>query len=499
MSFDQVLYILWQRRGVIGFSFASVLIGAVLTMLLVPARYDAVATASIDASALDPVANTQLSGPATALMLMQGNLVALAKSNQVALEVVKRTNLASVPDLVKEYRSSKDSAIVDVNQWIANQIVQNVDAKFGDKSIGASTSNVLNLTYKSRDPRDSATMANAFLGAFIDAAIAMKAAFAQQSADWFNPQIDKLRGDLAKTKRALADFQVQNNLVGPTANADAESDQLTAVTAELSKTRAELVSLKSLYAGAPAAVTESNDAQTVDQQTLTALRSNLSLVEAEITKLQREIGSNNPKLQERLSTKRSLKDQIDTLIAENRRRLAERIAAHEDKIASLEKARAAQVKSMIDVQNKREQLAVLKLDVETRQAELERASHAATQARMQGQYSFSNITILDKATPPTEAAFPKLIIVGPVALIAGLLLGLTSALFAEVFDRRIRASADLDFVTEAPVLGTLVNTRETRKPSRADPTIRRRLGGLAKFVQRLSLGGAVRGRAAGAD
>lgn len=110
---------------------------------------------------------------------------------------------------------------------------------------------------------------------------------------------------------------------------------------------------------------------------------------------------------------------------------------------------------MIDVQNKREQFASLAHEVEARQLELEKASLAASQARLQGQYSFSNISVLDKATPPVDPAFPKPIIVAAASIILGLFLGLVLALFAEVFDRRIRSAADLEFVTGSPVLVAL--------------------------------------------
>jgi len=450
MSFAQVMYILWKRMGVISITFFSTLLAAVLFVLIVPPRYEGVASATLDSGALDPVNNTQMvSGSSSSVLLVQGNLVGLAKSNQVALEVVKRLSLAADPTTIADYNSSKAKGVVDVSQWVANQLLDNVDAKFAQQS------NVLNITYKSRDPVQSAALANAFLGAFIDAAITMRSGYAQQSANWFSPQLENLRGELAKAKKTLADFQINNNFVGPTNVADTENDQLTAVTADLSKTKAELVSLKSQLATSATATAESNEAQMVDQQSLTTLRNNLSVINAEITKFQREIGINNPKLQERLSTKRALLSQINELIANHHKKLAERIEALQAKALALEKARAEQIKKMIDVQNKREQFASLTHEVEARQLELEKASLAASQARLQGQYSFSNISVLDKATPPVDPAFPKPIIVAAASIILGLFLGLVLALFAEVFDRRIRSAADLEFVTGSPVLVTL--------------------------------------------
>ena len=92
-------------------------------MLFVPARYDAVATASIDPGQADPITG-QLIGGATTTGLLQGNLVALAKSDRVAREVVKRLNLASDPDTIESYRGSEAFGRVDISEWVATQALR---------------------------------------------------------------------------------------------------------------------------------------------------------------------------------------------------------------------------------------------------------------------------------------------------------------------------------------------------------------------------------------
>ena len=55
MSLQQVLYILWRRLWIVVLAFASTLLGAAAVVVFVPARYDAVATASIDPGQADPI------------------------------------------------------------------------------------------------------------------------------------------------------------------------------------------------------------------------------------------------------------------------------------------------------------------------------------------------------------------------------------------------------------------------------------------------------------
>jgi polysaccharide biosynthesis transport protein len=453
MSLQQVLYILWRRLWIVVLAFASTLLGAAAVVVFVPARYDAVATASIDPGQADPISGEFTS--TSSIGIPQGNLVALATSNQVALEVVKRLDLTSNPATISGYNGSGSAGVVDINQWMATEILKHEEVKFGLQS------NVINITYKSPSPIQSARMANSFLSSFIDAAIAAKGTAGQQAAQWFDPQIEKLRSELVAAHDKLAQFQIKANLLAPTTG-DSENDQLQATTAELSKAKAELVSLENQLTEPPEAAAESNESQSIDLSALTSLMGNLSTVNAEISKLQVAVGAGNPKLVERLSTRKSLMDQIQAQIDEYRKKLQYRIAALKGKVAALEAARADQMKKMIGVQAKRDELASLTREVDFRQDQLDRAAKAAGQARLQSQLSFSNISVIDKAVPPTSAASPKLLLVWGGGVGLGLALGIILALLTEALDRRIRHSSDLDFIVSVPVLGELVRTSRSR-------------------------------------
>ncbi len=193
-----------------------------------------------------------------------------------------------------------------------------------------------------------------------------------------------------------------------------------------------------------------------------------------------EVGAGNPKLVERLSTRKSVLDQIQAQIKDYHQKLADRIEAQKGKVAFLEKAREGEMKRMIDVQAKREQIASLTRDVEFRQGEVDNASKAAAQARLQSQLSFSNIAIIDKATPPTTASFPKPILVAVGSVGLGLALGLILALIAEALDRRVRYVSDLDFAASVPVLGEFRGTSRAKIKIRKVALSRRSVRALSK-------------------
>jgi succinoglycan biosynthesis transport protein ExoP len=451
MSPQQILLILRKRLWMIMLAFASTMAGAGGIMLLVPPRYDASATASVDAGQLDPVTG-QASGAATMLRILQGNLVALAQSQRVATEVVKRLNLARDPNIAAAYQSSSSRDRVSIEEWIASEyLVKNLDAKFTEGS------NILTIKYKSNSSTQAALIANTFLSAFLDAAVELKASAAQQTAQWLDPQMEKMRADLKLASEKLGKFQRDANSLAPTVGNDTETNQLVAITTELTNAKSQLLLLQSQTnpknQGAGA---EKNLSLLPDSSTLIAIKQNLATVIAEIGKVQAEVGENNPKLINLRATRRSLEDQI-------RAEVSSRDKALKEQIQFLDQAREAQMQKLISQQAQRDQLSSLQREVQMRQEQIDSAAKSAETARLQSRLSFMNISTLDSATPPSSPAFPKFTIVMLLGVGAGMALGVIFALLAEALDRRIRVLSDLEFAASAPVLGTLLGAAGSRR------------------------------------
>jgi uncharacterized protein involved in exopolysaccharide biosynthesis len=140
-----------------------------------------------------------------------------------------------------------------------------------------------------------------------------------------------------------------------------------------------------------------------------------------------------------------------------RQHLKERIGLVQTQIASLEQEQEQAQKVLIDIQSQRDRLGQLQHDVEFRAEQLNARERAAEQAKLKSKLTFSDMTVLDKATPPIDPAFPKPFIVMPVGIVAGLALGLILALLAEAADRRVRFPVDLELAAGAPFLGSIGN------------------------------------------
>ena len=452
MSVSQVLVILMRRGWIVVLTLLTAMITAGGVLLFVPGRYDAVATASIDPGSVDPVSETT-TGIAS-VMLMQGNIISLVTSERVALDVVKRLNMTANPQVQESFRGSSSFGREGVEDWMASSLLKNIDPKF---TIGT---NVLSIKYKSGDPNQAALLANAFLAATIDGSVAMKAAAADQTARWFAPQLEDLRKDVESARVALEAFQAKANMVAPTVGGDSETSQYMAISAELSQATALLTALQSrLTSGATQL---SNDPTDPDLQILANLKEKLSTSEATIEAVKGTLGPNNPKMVAEQANVASMRKQMAEATEKMRQHLQERIATTQSQIASLEDAQARAQTKLISVQAQRDRMGELERDVAFRVEQLNARERAAEQAKLQSKLTFSDITVLDKATPPIDPAFPRPIIVIPVGIGAGLALGLILALLAESTDRRVRFPFDLEDAASAPFLGSLDTARRSR-------------------------------------
>jgi len=452
VSVSQVLLILLRRAWIVVLALLTTTIVAGGVLLFVPGRYDAVATASIDPGNIDPI--SEMSSGLGAIGLMQGNILSLVSSQRVATDVVKRLNLTDNPQVQQNFRKSPSFGRESIEEWMAASLVANVDPKF---NIGT---NVLAIKYKSGDPNQAALIANAFLAATIDGSVAMKAADADQTARWFAPQIEELRKELDEARAALQAFQAKTNVVAPTQGGDRETSQYMAISDQLSTARATLTALQSRLTSGSTDL--SNDPTDPDLQILAGLKEKLTTDEDEIAASKGVLGPNNPKMVAQQANLASVRKQIGEAAGKMRQHLKERIDLTQTQIASLETEQERAQRSLIEVQAQRDRLSQLQRDVGFRADQLNARERAAEEAKLKSKLTFSDMTVLDKASPPISPSFPKPFVVLPVGIVAGFALGLILALLAEAADRRVRFPVDLEHSASAPFLGALDAGRHSR-------------------------------------
>ena len=232
-----------------------------------------------------------------------------------------------------------------------------------------------------------------------------------------------------------------------------------AIAQELSTARAGLTALQSRLTTGTTDL--SNDPTDPDLQILAGLKEKLSSAEAEVGPPR---APSAPTIRRWWPNRRiSPSSQADCRRDRENARASER--AHRDAASPDHRARG-RARSRAEGADRGSRparpLAQLQRNVDFLVEQLNAREKVAEQAKLKSKLTFSDMTVLDKAAPPVEPAFPKPFIVVPVGIAAGLALGLILALLAEAADRRVRFPIDLEYSASAPFLGALDGARRSR-------------------------------------
>ena len=107
---------------------------------------------------------------------------------------------------------------------------------------------------------------------------------------------------------------------------------------------------------------------------------------------------------------------------------------------------------VLEINRTRDELSVLKKDVEMAQKAMDTTAQRFTETSMEGQANHSDVSLLSPALPPGSPASPKVGLNIALSVVLGALLGIGLGLVIELLDRRVRSSNDVANLLRVPVI-----------------------------------------------
>jgi len=185
------------------------------------------------------------------------------------------------------------------------------------------------------------------------------------------------------------------------------------------------------------------------------LKTSIASAEGKLADLSDREGKNHPEVLSAKAELASLREKLRLEIATIVNSINASVTIAKQRELQLRATIAAEKQKVLELGNKRDELAVITREVESAQRSYDEAMQRFTQTRLQGEASQTNIAILNVAVPPLEASSPRVLLNVALAGLLGSLLGLMAALGIEMMDRRVRGVEDLEFALDLPVLGLL--------------------------------------------
>lgn len=451
MTFGQFLSILRARWWVVLLVLCLTLGTTIGVSLTLPKRYTATASVVVDFKP-DPVSSVVFgSMPSLAVMATQ---VDVLMSERVALRVVQANRLAENAQFREKWQEETGGEGT-IEQWLLDVFKRSLDVQPSRES------SVIRVSYTAPDPRFAAAMANAFVQAYVDTALALRVNPARQYSGFFDAQVKQSRDDLEKAQSRLSSFQRANGII-------ATDERLDVETARLNELSSQLVALQAVAAGSRSRKVQANSEagermqEVLGNPVIGHLKAEITRAEVLTKQLTARLGDAHPQVVEARGSLAELRSRLN---AET-----QRITGGVTVTSTIDTQREAQVRAELEAQRAqvlrmktvRDEGLVLQREVETAQRMYDAIQLRYAQSSLESQTTQSNVNILTQAMPPLDPSSPRVVLNTVLSFFFGSLLAVGMALLLELMDRRVRSADDIIAALDLPVIGVLPKPGATR-------------------------------------
>jgi polysaccharide biosynthesis transport protein len=446
--------------------FVLVLAAAVIYVTFATRIYTATASLLID-SKPDPVSSL-LSGGGTPPAVINTQ-IEIIKSDRVAQRVVQNLKLAETADLRAAWeRGGKSGG--NLQQWLVEFVEAGLEV-----AVARPGSTVISIIYRSPDPRFAATVANAYVQAYLETSIELRVDPARQYSGFFSDQQKSARDALEAAQNKLSAFQKDKQIIGSDDHMDLELNRLSALTQSLVTIQQARVDASTRQGQIG---NSSQMAEVLSSGTVSALKGDLASAELKLQELSSHYGDKNPQVQDARAAVAELRTKIARATSDVTGAVGMDARVSRQREAELQSAIDTQRTKVLAMKEIRDQAAVLARDVDNAQHAYDQVFSRVNQTNLESQNRQSNATVISAATEPSAPSSPKVAANLVMGLLGAIGLALGSAILIEQFDKRIRTTGDaIDFLG-LPVIGIM--------PS---PTMNRRLRGQMALIQERLISG----------
>jgi chain length determinant protein EpsF len=449
MNFYQFINILRSHRSIV----LSVLMMTVITTLgvslLLPKQYVASTSIVVDQRSVDPVTGMTL--PVRLLPGYIATQVDIISSRNVAHKVGEKLKLREDAKIQEDFE--KAGSIGNIEDWIADSLLKKLEIKPSRES------SVMQVDFTFPDPQIAANIVNAFADAYIQTGMELQAQPAKLSADWFDSQMATLRNNLEHAQSVLSTYQQQHGIVATDDRLDLEGSRLADLSKQLVDNQARTSELQSRKDLLTATLKQGGSLgslqEVLSSPVIQSLKSELARAEAKFAELSKRLDINHPQYKQTKAEVDSLKQKVqsETKMVLNSIAGGAASSSQHDKIIA--NAFAEQKAKVLELKKQHDQIRVLNREVESAQRIYDAALQRGVQSRMESEMRQTNTAVLNPAVPPQEPAKPKVLINMILSVFLGGMLGIGSALVAELMDRRVRSAFDISELLTIPVLAVI--------------------------------------------
>ena len=456
LDFATIMRIIHHWRWLVLGAVALGLAGAILATLLTRPMYRSWVTLEANPPTFSVTEGQspeqQISGADTYDFV--ATQVGLVQSQSVADRAAQELNLANNPDVVPQDIDASKRL-----QMASAMISKNL------KVIPPDQGELIKFSFDSNSPQLSANVANAVAESFINTAIQRRYESSAYARNFLERQINKTRGDLERSERALVAYAQQQGIINtstPDGQTGGDTNSLQGQSLEkLNQALADATARRVAAEGAYRQSLATGPTIDVTQSTL-ALQQQLAQLQAQYQQKRTFMKPDHPDMVSLRSQIQELSKQINQEAARVSSTRSNGLLQDYRAALSAEnalRARVGQLKGdVLNLRGRSIQYNILQREVDTNRALYDALLQRYKQIGVAGGVGIAPVSIVDRAEVPRLPFKPNLFLNLILGLGLGLVAGVAGAIGLEFVNDTIKSREDVRKKLALPCLGAVPRT-----------------------------------------
>ncbi len=350
-----------------------------------------------------------------------------------------------------------------------------IDALLGSLSVSpVRNSRLVEVSFRSTDPRLAAEVANAQAKGFIQQNLEFKFLSSKEATDWLGQQLAEQRTKVEASEAALQRYREQNDAISLEDRQNIVVQKLTDLNAAVTRAKTERIEKEALYRQLQGLSATSAALDTFPAILTNAFiqqqKAQLAALQQQQAELADKLGPRHPdmiKIRTAIQQAQAkLQGEVQKVVQSVRNEYLSTKAQEDSLTAALDQ----QKQDALALNRKGIDYGVLQRDVESNRQIYESLLQRAKETGVSGELKTSNIRIVDAAEVPRGPVSPRKGLNLLLALFGGLAFATGLAFFFEYLDNRIKTPDEIKAHLGLPFLGMIPKIAD-QKPGAEAPLL----------------------------
>jgi len=324
---------------------------------------------------------------------------------------------------------------------------------------GGKQSQIINISYTSPDPEEAAEIINAISDAYIQFGLESRLGEVKNTESWLGEQFSLLKEKLQESETKLSTYRSQQGLVDTDQQQRIANTQLQSLNNELIRAQTNLSAAEEQYFAVKNVKDDSKELYSLgpvlQNKTASDMVKEEAFLSRKVNELFERYGERHPKMiaarSELNSAQKNLKDEVAKVVdnIEKNYRLAQFQVTNIDKL--INKTRS----DIQSLQTENFSLVSLEREVENNRRIYENFQVSLMETSGKGEYTASNVHIIDRATVPKAPFKPNIKLIIMLAGVFGVFFGVVLAFMREALDNTFKTPDSIEEKLKLPALGII--------------------------------------------